>query len=188
MPTTPTGPLSAKSVLRTTLAACATFQTLVGEPAPAGDPPVDPTDEEIAAYVLAHIHIDTLPDPADGREHTLAELASRSPYAIVFLAEQGGFRSRKIATGTWADSFSLRISLAKLLVGGVASEEDRVTFDNVISGILSDLREAAETAGYFDAMDVAIEDGPWVGHPTGIPAQGLWLGCVLSVSSDPGGD
>lgn len=164
--TAPAGTLSlAKSHLRAMLAACTAFQTWTG----AAD----------AAAALERIHYEGLPAPS-GEERTLDEWESLRPYAVIWMAEQGGFRRD---LDSWSDTGEFNASGRLMLRFEQAcpdghneepSSDANLQFSNSVGQIIDGLCALVGGAGYLAFTAIGVEFGPYWPHPNDVPTRGLY--------------
>jgi len=173
MAVSPAGSISlSEAALRTMLSTVAAFQTFAG----AGD----------AAAALAKIHLGDLPDPADLTQYTLAELQGYRPYAIVYLSELDGYRSRLIGEPFSFDSAGrVMIHLEQDASGWAGNRPTRDAdqeFLNAVGGIVDGLREIrGVAAGHLQFRSIRLVLGPVAAHPDEVPAVGLYQRAVLQL-------
>jgi hypothetical protein len=134
----------ARNNLRASLAASTTFQTWVGAAS--------------AAAALASIHLSALPPPAAGAEqYSAVEWAAYLPLAIIYPAR---YHSDYDSDTGYADSGVLVIHL----LGEVATAKHNLPgeagrdFDNVVGGIIADLKALANQAGYLTVKSIDIPE------------------------------
>lgn len=170
--TTPAGCLSlAQEYLRQTLAACATFQTLC--------------NLDNAAHAAERIYHEGLPEPGEGDTHTLQELQSLRPYAIVYTAEESGFTRTYEATGTrfeFDDHGRLMIRLERDSPDNANDQPTtpaNLDWRNVIGEIIDDLCKLAGTPGYLACQTIGLVEFNWsqqtVAKTLGIYQEALLL-------------
>lgn len=149
----------AKANLRTTLADSATFRTLVAA--------------ANQAQALDDIYLEGLPTPAGGAEvHTLAELQDYRPLAVIFTAEENGYRRMRDSAGSFAAAGRLIIRLIRDAPDDDDTGPDadaNVTWDNVIDGIIGDMCDDVlpenDPGGYLVFHNIGIDRGPDWSHP-----------------------
>ncbi len=163
--TAPSGPVSeAIELLRQTLGASDTFRTLVGA--------ANQTEAE------ASIHKGALPKPVSGAySHSLAELATLRPYAILFEQPEEGFQVRAAALSGSRDfvaSGQFGILLEWPIPSNISDDpaEIAIQFRNIYGGIIDDMAGLASVAGYLDINEMAAEDGPWRSHEDDLETYG----------------
>jgi len=147
--TAPAGSISlAQEYLRTSLADVTAFRTWCG----AAD----------QAAALARIHHEGLPAPRDKHAHTIEELRDYRPYAIVFTAEQNGFRLDVVDGDldyTAAGGLILRLFQdAAEVFDDEPSAEANLTFRNAVGEIIDGLGDLAGQAGYLAFNSLVLED------------------------------
>lgn len=111
------------------------------------------------------IHYDALPPPeGDQAVHTPDELNKLRPFAILFTAEQNGYRRRRTATGCFVESGQIVLHLECNIPAALASDRSEALrrFKNSLGAILDDLEPLTEQAGYlaanaFDVQMLALE-------------------------------
>jgi hypothetical protein len=172
--TSPAGPLSlAAEYFRTALADSTAARTWL--------------DADNQAEALARIHHHGLPGPANGREYTLAELQTYRPYAVVFAAEQNGFRATLEAAGDGFEYQRAGRLVARLYqncpdaLTDEPSSDANLQWSNTIGQIIEDLLASSGKAGYLAFTALAVTAGPFWNHPKAAPAQGVWQGVELAV-------
>ena len=140
-----------QNLLRTTLAASSTFQSLVG----AGN----------ANAALARIYHDAWPKPASGQpSHSLAEITAIRPAAIVYTDPDDGFVTERDAMGDdlcWHQQGTVHAIIFRNVPDADKDNPSKVDTDFrvVIGGILADLIATSETAGYLACRRLTV-DGP----------------------------
>lgn len=168
MSTTPTGSLAlAQGYLRASLAASATFRTWVGA-----------SGASVNAQALARVHYDRFPEPADGGTYTVDELEKFRPCAIIWSAPFAVFTdNEQLSDGTLG---------IKLMQDVERDTEDNphelsVRLQNVIGGILTDMRALSGSAGYLGFSKALLVE-PWSrSDPDDVVGGGDVLTCELSV-------
>lgn len=173
--TAPSGPISeAIELLRQTLGASATFRTWTSTA----------TQEDAEAK----IYKGALPKPVSGKyAHTLAELQTLRPYAIIFEQPEEGFQVRATALSGSRD-FVASGSFGILLEWDIPSDisddpaEIAIQFRNTYGGIIDDMAGLASVAGYLDINEMAVEDGPWRSHEDDLEMYGDVKIVMLRVS------
>lgn len=140
-----------QQIARTTLANCAAFQSLVGAANPAG--------------ALAKIYHDAWPKPASGGPvHTLAEMISLRPSAIVFTEEDRGFLSERDASADfcWHHSGIIHFIIYRNVPAEDIDDLSKVDTDfrTILGDIYSNLIELSETPGMLAARAISFS-GPW---------------------------
>ncbi len=127
----------AQDFLRTQLADCAEFRTLVGA--------------ANQAQALDDIYQDVLPDPADAVEYTQAELIALRPYALIGMSNEDGLTLEHVSTGSSFD-FSPSGTFEVWIVRDLPGAEDGTTADltwrNIVATIVTELAALAGQAGY----------------------------------------
>lgn len=147
-----------QDLLASTLAACASFQTFVGE--------VD------ASAAALRIHHDYIPDP-DGDAYTPEELAEIRPCALIYTLPDNGFTTKRDSAGTnnWGSSGRL----VCVLMRDTPSEQSRSDVDvdmrEAAGDIMADLVDASETAGRL-AITGLTASGPYRTEPDQISELG----------------
>ncbi len=167
MTTTATGSRSlvVKS-LRTSLAASATFRAWVGASGASAN-----------TQALARTHHSVFPSAADREEYTLDELKKLRPCAIVW--------TESYTAASKNDELNEGV-LGVLLFQDVEQDtEDNPTevsirLDNVIGGILADMRALTDTAGFL-SFDKATSDAWNRSDKDEVPGGGDVLMCELSL-------
>lgn len=144
MPVTPSGPIAGvQETLRQTLAASAALRTWMG-----------------AASVnaaLARIYHNALPAPAAGPFHTVAELQTYRPFAIVSTFDSGGWTSRAEASGTWQDRGILWAALEDDVAAGTSPGDAELAFANTIGAIVGEVQVLARASPYLTASAVDVK-------------------------------
>lgn len=155
MTTTASGVITVQEeLLRTTLAACTTFQTWVGA--------------ANASQAAEHVYLEALPVDLDWSDYMeLERIKARRPFAMIWTSESDGLRIRSIASpyGTTI-SGTLYIRFEGNVDPDVAedyAEVDRL-FKNTIGSILQSgdvsnpgLVELSGTAGYRDLEQITVK-------------------------------
>ena len=142
---------AAQDIAKTTLAACASFQELVGV--------------DSAVDAAAFIYHDAWPPPISGRaEHTRAELAALRPSAIIYTGESQGFTVTRDAAGNdscWNTSGAIHVMLFRNVPAVDKDNPSKVDTDfrTTVGDILEDMLGLSETAGYLAANQFTIS-GP----------------------------
>jgi hypothetical protein len=180
MPTTPAGAISLpEKYLADSLAACATFQTLVG----AAD----------ATEALTRIHFEGLPPPANGDTYTAAEFEEYFPYALIYTPPEGGFSKHADARGDdgaleFLGAGQIHIEIMRQIPAAIADDRAEVdrTFKNIVGTIVDELCDLSGQDTYFEFMHIAGV-GPYRFHPDRAPTEGDGQGYELAVSYDERG-
>jgi hypothetical protein len=147
MTVVPAGSLSLnEQLLRNTLAASATFQTLVGATSAAG--------------ALTNIHYEGLPPPA-GDEYTDVELAEYHPFAFVSAAVPQGFQARAdaVGIGKWfSQSGTLWVHLRRFVPSDLLVDKAQADLDwtNILGQIIDELCELAGRSEYLDFHTITL--------------------------------
>lgn len=180
MPVTPTGPLSEPlEYLRASLAASATFQTLVGA--------------ANATEALDAIYYHAPPPPADGSEYTPEYLSAFRPCAVVSYPESGIGESSHVATGS-GFGFTRSGRVIVQLWGNATLDEDgkydpstdALTWGNAVGGIISDIEAVAGVAGYL-AIETMTVDVIFTNATDTEDGEGRFNGAKLTIGFDHGG-
>ena len=161
----PSGSVSlALELLRTTLGASATFRTWTGA-----------ADQSAAE---ARIYKGALPKPVSGKySHSLAELQTLRPYAIIFEQAEEGYATRAVAMSdsrVFVSSGSFGILLEWDIPSNISNDpaEIAIQFRNTYGGIIDAIEAPASTAGFLDINEMAVEDGPWRSHEDDLEIYG----------------
>lgn len=169
--TAPAGSISlAAEYAAATLADCPAFQSW--------------TASADSTQARGRIYLEALPPPADGEEHTLDELRTLRPFALLSTTS---FGRMQIAAGNGFD-FGAKGSLTLLLEADNPSEikdqnaEVMLRFYNAIGGILDELCERAGKAGFlaFTALDMPFGAGR--SHPNDYPTIGDIMGTRIDLT------
>jgi len=167
----------AEEALRKTLAESATFQGLVG----AAD----------ATEALDSIYVDGLPAPASGDVHTLAELESLRPYAVIFTAERNGLTRIAEAGGNqlyFNQSGKLSLRLIRDCpdgYGDAPSSAANRTWRTLAGKIMDEVGELAAAANDADMLaitNIALVEGPSWPSPNLAATQGLFQQIEFTVT------
>ncbi len=155
----------AEEAMRTALASCTSFQTLVGA--------------ESAEEAAARVYIDALPPPADDVAYTDEELEEYRPYALIDTGDDA-FTTREIASYQWTTFGEFNIEIERSITEEHAADVAEVerTWKNAIGGIIDDLRALNE------GLDItAIQFRyRWRERNTDVSGMGMYQGAMLSVS------
>lgn len=142
----------AQNTARATLAACATFQTLVGA--------------ANATEALERIYHDAWPLPESMRaEHTSAELTALRPCAIVYTEDNQGWVVERDAMGN-EDCWNAYGQIHFVIDRNVPSEDAYLPskvdtdFREIIGDIASEIIGLSETAPYLAANRIVVS-GPY---------------------------
>lgn len=141
----------AQNIAKATLAACASFQSLV--------------DADDATEAAARIYHDAFPVPISGRpEHTRAELTALRPCAIVYTEDNQGFVIRRDAMGN--DDCWNATGVVHFVIYRNVPEADEFNlskvdtdFRTVIGNIVEEMIGLSETAGYLATKQFTVS-GP----------------------------
>lgn len=163
-----------QEIARQTLAACASFRTLVG----AAD----------STAALLRIYHDALPKPASGgAQHTLAEMNALRPCAIVYTEPDRGFRRVRDAMGDVGSSAWHSSGIIHLVIFRNVPTADKdnpslvdTAFRTVIGSIQDEIVALSETAGYLDSNAITLS-GPWRTELTELNSIGDAQACELVV-------
>jgi hypothetical protein len=147
----------AQNIARATLAACASFQALVGAEA---------ADEEYRiVQALEHIYHDAFPSPESQRaEHTRAELTALRPCAIVYTEDNQGWVVERDAVGN-EDCWNAYGQVHLVVFRNVPEEDEYdpskvdTDFRTVIGNIAAEIIGLSETAPYLAANRIVVS-GP----------------------------
>lgn len=166
------GPISlAEDYLKATLAASATFRTLV--------------EAEDAEAAEASIHNDALPAPAaaDG-VYTKTELEGYHPYALVDTDPDGGYQMVFSAVGAggyeYGDSGKLILRLARLVPADTDVAAVERSWKNTIGQILTEMGDVAGTAGYLAITGMTLVSLDRF-HPDNEPGMGDAQGATVAI-------
>jgi hypothetical protein len=159
--------------LRTTLADSAAFRTWAGA--------------ANQAAALARIYYESLPPPANGNEHTLAELAAYRPYALVWVSPEDGFRKRHISQAAsfgYAQSGTMLFRMLQTVDPAIANDPAEISrrFINTIGTIFDEFEDLCGLAGYLAIESMEIDFGPYRGDPDEKTTQGDYIGIDINVS------
>lgn len=141
-----------QEVMRSTLSASTSFQTMVGA--------------ANAAAALARIYHDEIPKPASGQQsHSLVEMIAIRPCAIIYTqVGQGGWRADRDAMGNgcWNYSGTLVVVLMRNVPEADKDDLSKVDTDfrTTVGEIIEDLIDLNETASYL-TMDRIDAMGPY---------------------------
>jgi len=166
----------AQNIARATLAACASFQSLV--------------DADDATEALTHIYHDATPMPESGRaEHTRAELTALRPFAIVYTEDNQGFVVEKDAMGNedcWNASGTVHIVIYRNVPEADELNPSKVDTDfrTVMGNIASEIIRLSETAPYLAAKKI-VASGPIRTPVKELSDVGDAQGAVLTVAWGP---
>jgi hypothetical protein len=149
MPTTPAGSISLSAkYMRDMLADCPAFRTWCGA--------------DDATQALGRIHYDALPPADNHEEHTLEELKTHRPYALVY--------SRTLARGHLSTGihheFGLDGSMGVEFFQDVPAEiahdpgEIALRFNNAIGAVIDELCDRAGLAGFLALTRITMEEPP----------------------------
>jgi hypothetical protein len=134
----------ARNNLRASLAASTTFQTWVGA--------------ATAAAALARIHLSALPPPANNaEEYSAAEWAGYLPLAIIYPAR---YHAELDSDTGYAEQGTLVIHLLGTVAEAkhdLPGEAGRV-FDNLIGGVIADLKTQANKPGYLTVKSIDMPE------------------------------
>jgi len=161
----------AQDFLRATLAGSAMFKTWV--------------DADDVDGALASIYMEGLPAPAAGAAvHTLLELQTYRPFAVVWTQENAGFQRTRKAVGTWRESGRLCLRLVQDTPAAVLANkpEADLLFKNTIGQIIDQMCDLAGGAGYLDIDTIAVDDGPYRTHPDAAADEGDAQGIDLGIT------
>lgn len=179
MPTAPAGLISLpEKYLGDSLAACATFQTLV--------------DAADATEALESIHFAGLPPPANGDTYSLAEFTEYCPYAVIWTDYEGGFSMHAVARSDgvlqYVESGRLKIEIVRQIPAAIANDraEVEVTLRNIVGAICEELAAQSGVAAAFEFMELEAT-GPYRFKPDRTPTEGDGQGYELTLSYDPRG-
>ncbi len=172
--TAPAGTISlAQQALKTTLADVTAFRTF----ADAGD----------QAAALARIHMEGLPKPGDGRQHTRTELETYRPYAVIFTDDPRGL-IKTVDAHSGAFDFAAAGRLKLRIFQDAVDQYDNgptadanVVFKNHVGEIIDGLCGLAGQGGYLAFERIALDEGPYWGHPKLAPSQGVWQGAEIGI-------
>jgi hypothetical protein len=175
MATAAAGSMSlAQENLRTILAACATFRTLVG----AAD----------AAAALPRIHHEFLTAPA-ADTYTADEMAGLRPYAIVSTDPACGFERVSHALGSFSSRGRLILILARSVPvaaqgqPAIGQAEADLLWRNTVGQIMDELATLSSgTAGYLSIEGIRVAMGPGRYTDQRDPAVGEEMGAVLLIT------
>jgi len=139
---------------------------------------------------LARIHTDALPPPPDEAEaYNREQVEGLRPYALLWLAADGGFRRHIVAKDTrnrFSDSGEVRVKICATVpseLAGDPAEADR-QFKNSIGTIINQLCDLAGQAGYLDFTELELTAGPWRNGDEEALAEGDVIGCDMSLLWD----
>jgi hypothetical protein len=139
------------------------------------------------AAALTHIHLEGLPQPADGKKtYALSELRAYRPYAIVTTETKQGYRIERDSFGDHADykaSGRLNVELRQDCpepLGDEPSSEANLIFRNFCGALIEDLAALSGKAGYL-CFDRLTAEGPYWPHKQLIPTEGLWQVYLLAI-------
>ena len=143
----------AQDIAKTTLAACASFSSLVDDYLEAGQTAAD------------RIYHDSFPQPLSGRpEHSRAEYTALRPCAIVYTEDNQGFDVRRDAMGDqncWTASGVIHMMIFRNVPEIDKNNPAKVDTDfrTIIGNIVNDLIGLSETGGYLSIRRFTIS-GP----------------------------
>ncbi len=171
--TSPAGSISlAQEYLRVTLANSARFRTWT-----------DTIESEQGA--LAKIHHEALPPAANNAaQHTVAELETYRPYAIVSTDQEAeGFSVVRDAMGSWKESGKLTLELCEDVPSNLLANlfEARLLFKNTVGVIIDEMRALADQAGKLNFTGIVLAGGPWFSSEDVASGQGVFQWIDLSV-------
>lgn len=128
---------------KTLLANCGTFQDLL--------------EVSTANDALPKIYLHAAPEPTDNEAYTRAEIVTLRPYAVVYTAENNGYRRVRVATTTYADAGTIMVEIFSDAATGTPSAE-MVTWEDLVGDIVDEMKTLAETDGYLLAEDIRVEE------------------------------
>ena len=168
MSTTPTGSLAlAQDYLRASLAASATFRTWVGA-----------SGANANTQALARVHYDAFPEPANDGVYTIDEIEKYRPSVIVWSAPFAVYPDNEQLTDG-----SLGVRLMQDVERDTEDNphEISVRLQNVIGGVLSDIKALSGTAGYLGFNKATLIE-PWSrSDPDDVVGGGDVLTCELLI-------
>lgn len=86
---------------------------------------------------LDHIYRDFLPQPADGDQHTLAELVALRPWAMIWTQESQGWQANRVASDAcFRIGGSLLLRLERSIDPAHTDQQAAAEFDDLLSGII----------------------------------------------------
>lgn len=134
---------------------------------------------------LARIHYEGLPDPSDGKKHTIAELTALRPYAIVYIRDQAGYSRSFISTSTFSQTGTIVCTIEQTAPSGLGSDpssDANKQWANTIGAIIDGLAtlQASQVAEYLDLHVIRLVNRGWVPQNKA-SSQGLFQRATLEI-------